>query len=149
MPELVIIRGLPGSGKSTYAKAQFPHHKHFEADMFFVRDGKYRFDFTKLNEAHDWCVGETARALYNGHDVVVTNTFIQTWEFDSYMSAVSDIEFDTGAEISIRVVEMKTQYQNIHGVPEDKLQKMRNRWHSWDTVKEDLGVSDIIYEVVE
>lgn len=40
--ELVLIRGLPGSGKSTMAKvlAQVGY-EHYEADMFFERDGVY------------------------------------------------------------------------------------------------------------
>lgn len=47
--ELLLIRGLPGSGKSTmakeYAKAGYVH---CEADQFFEIDGQYRFDASKL-----------------------------------------------------------------------------------------------------
>lgn len=152
MQELVIIRGLPGSGKSTFAKSNFAKHKQFEADMFFVRkNGEYKFDFTKLNAAHTWCQQQVIETLKSGHDVVVTNTFTQSWEFDAYMSILTELAL-SGIEVSLRIIEMKTQYQNIHGVPEDKMQKMRDRWHQWDSVKEDLGLIDgenVIYEVVE
>ena len=151
MPQLVIIRGLPGSGKTTYAKKHFPKHEHYEADMFFCRGGPYKFDFTKLNAAHKWCQNAVYNALHQDRDVVVTNTFTQTWEFDAYMSMIGEIAFDSGVEVSLLVVEMKTQFDNIHGVPEDKMQKMRDRWHPWETIKEDLGLDDesVSYQVVE
>ena len=79
MTELVLIRGLPGAGKSTYAQKHFPGHKHLEADMYFNRTGTYKFDPKKLNSAHTWCQGRTHRALSAGHDVVVTNTFTMEW----------------------------------------------------------------------
>ena len=45
MKELFLLRGLPGSGKSTLAKSL--GGKHIEADMFFMIDGEYQFNFTK------------------------------------------------------------------------------------------------------
>lgn len=51
--ELVLIRGLPGSGKSTMAKVlALVGYQHFEADMFFVRDGTYCYDRSRIREAH-------------------------------------------------------------------------------------------------
>jgi energy-coupling factor transporter ATP-binding protein EcfA2 len=42
MKELLLLRGCSGSGKSTLAKSL--GGVHYEADMFFVEDGEYRFD---------------------------------------------------------------------------------------------------------
>ena len=45
---LYIVRGIPGSGKTTFAKSL--NCPVFEADMFFVNSqGIYNFDYTKIN----------------------------------------------------------------------------------------------------
>ncbi len=46
MKELFLLRGLPGSGKSTLAKSL--SDSHIEADMFFMKDGEYKFDGSKI-----------------------------------------------------------------------------------------------------
>ncbi len=52
---LYIVRGIPGSGKSTFAKTL--GGQHYEADMFFIdENGVYNFDFTKIKDAHQWCI---------------------------------------------------------------------------------------------
>jgi energy-coupling factor transporter ATP-binding protein EcfA2 len=62
--ELVLIRGLPGAGKSTMAKVlALVGYEHFEADMFFVKDGTYCYDRTRIRDAHAWCQNMTREAL--------------------------------------------------------------------------------------
>lgn len=50
---LTIIRGLPGSGKSTYARSHFPGILLVEADMFAMVLGAYRFSIDRLKKCHD------------------------------------------------------------------------------------------------
>jgi len=48
---LYIVRGIPGSGKSTFAKTLGGNH--YEADMYFIGEsGNYNFDPTKIKDAH-------------------------------------------------------------------------------------------------
>lgn len=119
--ELVLIRGLPGSGKSTMARAM-PEHEHYEADMFFERGGEYCYDASKIKDAHEWCQRETFKALANGKRVVVSNTFTRRFEMEPY--------FEMGKTFGIEphIMEAKGNWPNVHGVPEEVVERMRQRW---------------------
>ena len=122
MPHLTLVRGLPGSGKSTYARGMFAIH--LEADMFFEdADGNYKYDINLIGVAHDWCYSSTIHRLRAGYDCVVSNTFTKMWELEKYLAIPVLIP-----EVTISVIEMRTQYGTIHGVPEDKLKVMAARW---------------------
>ena len=121
-PVLTLVVGLPGSGKSTFAKG-VPNASHYEADMFFVdKDGNYNFDRTRLKQAHEWCQRMTARDLMNGKSVVVSNTGLQIWERETYYK----IAQRCGAKIRVKV--MTGNYGNIHNVPEEALEMMKRRF---------------------
>ena len=61
-------------------------YAHFEADMYFERDGAYEYDATRTREAHGWCQGMTRQALASGRNTVVSNTFTQLREMGPYRS---------------------------------------------------------------
>jgi predicted kinase len=119
--QLIIVRGIPGSGKSTFASSLgIPH---YEADQYFVgADGVYRFDFSKLGEAHRQCRVSVGKALLSGKSVVVSNTFTTLNELRPY--------FEGAKEYGIipTVITMNGDFGSIHGVPEDKMQAMRDRF---------------------
>ena len=83
-PRLVLIRGVPGSGKSTRAR-NFKGYVHFEADMYFTKDGVYSFDPDLLPAAHQWCIQKTRETLEQGSKVVVSNVFANAWEIKPYV----------------------------------------------------------------
>lgn len=124
---LILIRGLPGSGKSTLAQQMVRSfgHVHLEADQFFMRDGRYDFRSNDLPTAHQWCQNETRRLLTTGMTVIVSNTFTTVKELRPY--------FDIAAEFDLvpQVVVCQNQFENIHAVPAETLERMRQRW-AWD-----------------
>lgn len=129
MQTLTLIRGLPGAGKSTLASelvSREPNTKHFEADMFFVEDGMYRFDKSKLNGAHKWCLIQTMLSIIYGYNVVVSNTFTTKKELEPY------IEITKGGTVQLRVIELKSNYGSIHGVPPETIHKMSQRWENYE-----------------
>jgi predicted kinase len=128
MKELFLLRGLPGSGKSTLAKSL--DGIHVEADQFFVVDGEYRFDASKLKEAHNNCLTRVKSYMYifssneNSERIIVSNTFTQEWEMKPYF----DIAERYGYKVYSLIVENRHGGVNEHGVPDEKLQQMKNRF---------------------
>lgn len=123
MKELFLLRGLPGSGKSTLAKSL--GGKHIEADMFFMKDGEYHFDVTKLKDAHRWCQTMVGSWMSDGEErIIVSNTFTQEWEMKEYYDWAKDFDY----KVYSLIVENRHGGVNEHGVPEDKLEIMKNRF---------------------
>ena len=126
-PTLFLIRGLPGSSKSTYARMLLKEgtvQAHFEADMYFehVTTGEYFFDATKLGLAHAWCYEMTTQALDEGKSVAVANTFTTHREMRDYVDYAKTYGYD------LQVIVRTGNYGSIHGVPEEAMEKMRKRW---------------------
>jgi predicted kinase len=128
MKKMILLRGLPGSGKSTFAKSIGDTITGIiEADMYFVdNEGNYNFDVTKLHEAHKWCK-ETVEKWMGPHgldDIIISNTFTQEWEMNPYLELAEKY----GYVVFSLVVENRHNGKNIHGVPDEKLEQMKNRF---------------------
>lgn len=131
--ELILLRGVPGAGKSTVAKlmgAGGAGYAHFEADMYFMEDGVYKFNPTKIRDAHAWCQNSVERAMLLNHTtgdnsvIIVSNTFTQEWEMEAYYALAKQ----WGYKVFSIIVENRHGGVNEHGVPEDKLQAMKDRF---------------------
>lgn len=143
MKKLIMIMGVPGSGKTTKAKKlqKLLSAYHFEADMFMIDEsGNYKFDPEKLGFCHDCCYNKTFAAMYAGATVIVSNTFIKAWERAKYFELARQYGYE------VVVVRMNTEYKTIHGVPEDKIEAMRKNIEPV-TETEVQGLTVTFYEV--
>lgn len=122
MKTLYIIRGVPGSGKSTWARTQLGI-KPFEADDFFMRDGVYRYQADMVPRAHDFCKRRCENAMQEGQEIIaVANTFTRKWEYNKYLELAEKY----GYEVVIHIC--RGNYKNVHNVPTDVIAKMRERF---------------------
>lgn len=83
--------------------------------------GEYCYDGSKIKEAHEWCKNTAKSWLERGHDVVVANTFTRVWEMQPYL--------DMG--YPVKVVEATGNYDNLHGVPTEIVERMRERFETY------------------
>lgn len=124
--KVTILRGISGSGKSTFAKENYPSAVVCSADDYFMVDGEYKFDFTKLSQAHGTCFKKAAEALEFGQDVVVDNTNTQVWEMSPYVLLAQSYN----AEIEIVLLDCPASVaavRNCHGVPTAAVEGMAER----------------------
>lgn len=134
---LTLVRGLPGSGKSSFARSivHIAERRYVSADDFFGHgEGVYRFDPSKLGAAHAWCQSHASGCLSRRESVAVANTFTQRWEMEPYLRMAAEFGarvvvvdcFDAGMS------DEELAAKNVHGVPVAGIAAMRARWeHDW------------------
>lgn len=142
--KVVIMSGLPGSGKDYWLDHNLPYDaEEFDivvcsADHFFMIDGEYKFDMTKLGEAHKACFAkfletgsrwkkeENHRINSNIPQVLaVSNTNLTAWEISPYMALANY----WGADVEIVRLECPIEVcaaRNSHGVPLKQIERMAN-----------------------
>ena len=137
---MVLVRGLPGSGKSHLARALWSltdaEMGVCSADDYFMVDGEYKFDPSKLAEAHLQCQSNCF-ARYSIDDIAfVANTFTMRWEMSQYLVFVETFGlnllilnlFDAGLS------DKELAARNTHGVPAEAIARMRERFeHDWQS----------------
>lgn len=125
MKRLVILRGVPGSGKTTLAH-QIANGTGVvcEADQFFTCSKGYRFIPHLLETAHEWCRRKAAEAMKNGMPtVVIANTNLMRRWFEPYLLLAEQYDY------SVQEVVLFSRFKNVHGVPDEKVNRMAAVFH--------------------
>jgi tRNA uridine 5-carbamoylmethylation protein Kti12 len=129
--DLILLRGIPGSGKTTLGHVILKWMSSdttdvLSADDYFMDEkGNYNFDTTKIKEAHNDCQVRCANKMKNEiSKIVVANTFTQEWEMKTYYEMAERYNY----RVHSVIVENRHDGVNEHNVPDETIEKMRNRF---------------------
>lgn len=126
---LIIVRGLPGTGKTTFAKKiktmleeKGNAVSHFENDMFLIdENGRYFWDEEKITAAVEWCQANTALKLIEGHIVIVSNTYLRFWQL------VKLLEIASNLKVPVEIYRCCTEYGSTKRIPKTAMTAMRSK----------------------
>ena len=126
---LILLRGLPGSGKTTlaYLLSENTTYPVFSVDDYFTDavTGAYHFRFQDNHLAYKQCEHVTQQAMQQGHSkIFVHNTFTMDWEIEPYFKMASIY----GYAVFVVTVENHHGNQNSHDVTPEQLKKMAEKY---------------------
>lgn len=145
---LYIMRGVPGSGKSTAARILVPQSQIFSTDEFWGPE--YNFDIKRLGEAHNWNQQRVKNAMEQGiTPIAVDNTNVSSREVKPYVQMAKAHGYEIIFKESVHPIWLRTaEYlkdkitherdlddvakffagNTIHKVPQEVIRGMLNRW---------------------
>lgn len=132
MKKVYVMRGIPGSGKSTIARnLAGSTGKIHSTDDYFMKNGEYVFEPKDLRRNHQLNFEAFKADLALGvSPVIVDNTNTQRWEFQNYVEAAEAAGYEVEV-VNIPHIDPKLAAQrNTHGVPEEAIRRMLSRWEA-------------------
>lgn len=127
MKKLFLIRGVSGSGKTTFVESVMHEGDVSVANDDFMVDekGEYAFDWKRLDEVAEKCQQKVERSMEQEVPrIFVHNTFSTVEELDPYYSLAREYGYD----VQSIVVENRGNWQSSHGVPDTTLEKQQSRF---------------------
>ena len=129
MSSLILLRGLPGSGKTTLAnllseEGKYPVHS---IDSYFTnaKTGEYNFEFDKNHLAYKQCEEQTINSIKQCFEkIFIDNTFTIEWELEPYFKLASQHNY----KIFVITVENRHGNKNTHHVSDEQIEKMAAKY---------------------
>lgn len=139
-----IMRGAPASGKSTRSieiATSIPNTIIVSADDYWMIDGKYVFDASRLGLAHDQCFQRFYEAVANGHNVIVDNTnlnykdvrkyidFLLGYNYNNINQYIYNVELVEVQFNSIeKAIELRSNREDGKNIPENRMRQMYKKF---------------------
>jgi predicted kinase len=122
MKQVIVLQGLPGSGKSTFTREL--GGVVVSADDTFETPEGYRFDPARISEAHNSCFRAFIEAVQAGKPlVIVDNTNTSVAEMAPYMLGAGAYGYEAKVMRVLCSVETALE-RNVHEVPEPAIRAM-------------------------
>lgn len=126
---LILIRGLPGAGKTTLANllSEDGLYPVFSVDDYFTNsnNGDYKFEFSENHLAYSSCLQKVEQSMIeNTKKIFVHNTLTLDWEIEQYFKLSSKHQYT----IFVVTCENYHSKKNLHSISDDQLVKMANKY---------------------
>lgn len=126
---LYLVRGLPGSGKSTFSKTLGTLN--FETDSYFLDDnGNYEFDPQNIKRANFFCINSVTEAMEKSlltdspckYDLIsVSNVFSKEKEMEPYLNLANKY----GYYVFSIIIENRHGNKSLHHYPGKSIENIR------------------------
>lgn len=123
MKNLIIVRGISGSGKTTFASLL--GRAICSADDYVTRNGKYVWRPETISKSHAWC--QRKCELFMKRDVspvIICNTSVNAKDLVPYTNMAEKY----GYKVFSIIVENRHGGVNVHNVPEETLQRQEKNF---------------------
>ena len=142
--KLIILRGLPGSGKTEIAKELVRNGIIHSTDDFQIKNGKYIFDPKNLGRYHRLNLIACIKSMEKGiSPIIIDNTNVASADCKNYVNAARYYGY------SIEIVEVKTPWafnidelakRNTHNVSRETIEDMYQRYEKLDVFNRRLKI---------
>lgn len=138
----ILMRGWPGGGKSYKANELSKKYdaKICSADDFFMVNGKYVFNPSKLGQAHGICLSKFQKEVKEGKNVIVDNTNLTYSDTSKYLTELEDKGYKVCIyEVTYNDIEKAIKHRKDSeigkNIPEDKMRMMYDKFYSNNVIK--------------
>ena len=123
--DCIIIRGVPGSGKTTIAEIMKGDTGVVcTSDDFLMENGEYNWSPERAKEAHRKNQDLAENVMKIGiSPVIIANTNTSPWEWEPYIKSAKKY----GYKVHYIIVENRHGGKDIHNVPKETIEKMKNK----------------------